>query len=84
MMLATTLVTPSPGSSFRLMKLLRLALVAGVCLARFCASAHAETFKIDPAHSTIGFQVHQFFGTTKGKFSHFSGTIELLKPTGEI
>ena len=37
----------------------------------------AETYKFDAAHSTIGFKVHQFLGVTSGKFSQFSGTIEI-------
>jgi len=34
-----------------------------------------ETFKIDPAHSTIAFRVRHMLGTAKGDFSKFSGTI---------
>lgn len=37
----------------------------------------SETYRIDPAHSVIGFSVHQLFGTTKGTFTRFTGTIEL-------
>ena len=41
-----------------------------------CLSANAnETYKIDPAHSTIAFKVRHLLGTAKGKFSKFSGTI---------
>ncbi len=36
-----------------------------------------ETFKFDVSHSTIGFRVHQFLGTTTGKFSRFSGNIDI-------
>jgi polyisoprenoid-binding protein YceI len=39
------------------------------------AAQASETFKIDPAHSTIAFKVRQLLGTAKGKFSKFSGTI---------
>jgi len=39
--------------------------------------AGAETYRFDPAHSAIGFSVHQFLGTTKGRFTKFSGTINL-------
>jgi polyisoprenoid-binding protein YceI len=42
------------------------------------AQTHArETFKIDSAHSRIGFSVRHLIGTAKGKFSKFSGTIEV-------
>jgi polyisoprenoid-binding protein YceI len=40
-----------------------------------CADARGDTFKIDPAHSTIAFKVRHMLGTAKGKFSKFSGTI---------
>ena len=36
-----------------------------------------ETYKVDPAGSTIGFAVHQFLGTTQGKFTRFSGKIDV-------
>jgi polyisoprenoid-binding protein YceI len=36
-----------------------------------------ETFKFDVSHSTIGFRVRQFLGTTTGKFSRFSGNIDI-------
>ncbi len=34
-----------------------------------------DTFKIDPARSTIAFKVRHMLGTAKGNFSKFSGTI---------
>jgi polyisoprenoid-binding protein YceI len=36
-----------------------------------------ETYKFDQTGSTIGFDVHQFLGTTHGKFTKFSGKIDL-------
>src|SRR5437870_9886623 len=36
-----------------------------------------ETYKFDPSGSTIGFSVHQFLGTTHGKFTRFNGKIEV-------
>jgi len=36
-----------------------------------------ETYKFDQNGSTIGFDVHQFLGTTHGKFTKFSGKIDL-------
>lgn len=35
-----------------------------------------ESYKFDQTLSTIGFRVHQFLGTTNGKFMQFSGTID--------
>jgi polyisoprenoid-binding protein YceI len=56
----------------------RLLLALGLCLVVGASSACAnEIFKIDPAHSTIAFKVRHFFGTAKGKFTKFSGTIEV-------
>ncbi len=40
-------------------------------------SARSDTYKIDNAHSNIGFSVHQFLSVTHGRFKRFSGTIEL-------
>jgi polyisoprenoid-binding protein YceI len=46
--------------------------------AAFAQSAAAnEIYKFDQSGSTIGFSVHQFLGTTRGKFLKFSGRIEI-------
>jgi len=37
----------------------------------------SETYKFDQARSTIGFSVHQFLGTTHGKFTKFQGKIDI-------
>ena len=56
----------------------RLLLAIALSLAVPTSSAVAnETFKIDPAHSTITFKVRHLLGTAKGKFTKFSGTIEV-------
>jgi polyisoprenoid-binding protein YceI len=36
-----------------------------------------ETYEFNPSRSTIGFSVHQFLGTTRGKFTGFSGHVEV-------
>src|SRR2546430_9131663 len=36
-----------------------------------------ETYRFDQSHSTIGFSVHQFLGTTHGKFTKFDGKIDI-------
>jgi polyisoprenoid-binding protein YceI len=57
---------------------LTLALSAGSVFLWSIPSVVAnETYKFDQARSTIGFRVHQFLGTTKGKFTQFSGMIDL-------
>jgi polyisoprenoid-binding protein YceI len=57
------------------MKRLGLALV--IALAISTAVQATETFKIDPAQSTIAFRVRHMLGSAKGKFSKFTGTIVL-------
>jgi len=53
-------------------------LVAVLVIAGLGATASAkESYKFDPSGSTIGFSVHQFLGTTRGKFTSFSGRIEV-------
>jgi polyisoprenoid-binding protein YceI len=58
-------------------KLFRFFLIGALCGAVQSETWAAETYKFDAAHSTIGFKVHQFLGVTSGKFSQFSGTIEI-------
>jgi len=41
------------------------------------SAAANEIYQFDQARSTIGFRVHQFLGTTNGKFTQFSGSIDL-------
>ncbi len=36
-----------------------------------------ETYRFDPSGSAIGFSVHQFLGTTHGKFTKFNGKIDV-------
>src|ERR1044071_1061747 len=56
----------------------RLILATALCLAVASSSAVAkEIFKIDPAHSTIAFKVRHMLGSAKGRFTKFSGTIEV-------
>src|SRR5205809_1622130 len=53
-------------------------LAAAIAFSIFSSAALAnETYKFDQSHSTIGFSVHQFLGTTQGKFTKFDGKIEI-------
>ena len=53
-------------------------LIATFAIAALSPAASAnETYKFDPSGSTIGFSVHQFLGTTHGKFTKFNGKIEI-------
>jgi polyisoprenoid-binding protein YceI len=52
--------------------------VAAVAVVTLCSAAlAAETYRFDPSGSTIGFSVHQFLGTTQGKFTKFNGKIDV-------
>jgi polyisoprenoid-binding protein YceI len=48
-----------------------------VITAAIPAASANEIYKFDPSGSTIGFSVHQFLGTTQGKFTSFSGKIDV-------
>src|SRR5512133_3705420 len=53
-------------------------LIATLVIAGLGITASAkESYTFDPSGSTIGFSVHQFLGTTRGKFTNFSGRIEV-------
>jgi polyisoprenoid-binding protein YceI len=41
------------------------------------AFAAPETFKLDPSHTVVGFQVRHFFSKVPGLFKEFDGTITL-------
>lgn len=52
--------------------------IAALLITPVIAVASAkESYKFDPSGSAIGFSVHQFLGTTRGKFTTFSGRIEI-------
>jgi len=46
-------------------------------LALSSAALANEAYKFNPSGSTIGFTVHQFLGTAHGKFTSFSGEIDV-------
>ena len=52
-------------------------LIAAVAIAGLSPVLANETYKFDPTGSTIGFEVHQFLGTTHGKFTAFNGKIQV-------
>jgi polyisoprenoid-binding protein YceI len=53
-------------------------LVAAVAVISLSSAALAnETYRFDPSGSTIGFSVHQFLGTTQGKFTKVNGKIDV-------
>jgi polyisoprenoid-binding protein YceI len=40
-------------------------------------AAQAKLYKIDPAHSSVGFKIRHLVGRVPGQFTEFSGTIDL-------
>lgn len=56
---------------------LRIAAAAAAITVLNSVALASETYKFDQSHSTIGFSVHQFLGTTQGKFAKFDGKIEI-------
>jgi polyisoprenoid-binding protein YceI len=53
-------------------------LLAGIIAAISSSTTFGnESYKFDQVHSTIGFSVHQFLGTTHGKFTKFDGKIDI-------
>jgi polyisoprenoid-binding protein YceI len=59
------------------MQFIRLSGIALMFAAFLQSAAADEAFRFDQARSTIGFRVRQFLGTTNGKFTQFSGSIDL-------
>ena len=41
------------------------------------AAARADTLKIDPVHSTVGFKIRHLFANVTGRFTDVSGTINV-------
>jgi len=57
---------------------LRLLSFAGLALGLLVsARAAAETYNIDPVHSSVGFSIRHVFSKVPGNFTKFSGTITL-------
>ncbi len=54
-----------------------LVLSLGLFLASLELASATDAYRIDAARSTASFGVHQFLGTTKGKFTEIAGTIEI-------
>jgi polyisoprenoid-binding protein YceI len=57
----------------------RIIAVAILATAFHSFGAANDTYRFDQARSTIGFSVHQFLGTTSGKFKKFEGKIEIAR-----
>ncbi len=51
--------------------------ISAIALAAAAATAAPVAYKIDKSHSDVGFKVRHFFSKTPGRFSDFSGMINL-------
>jgi polyisoprenoid-binding protein YceI len=61
-----------------------LKVIVVLAIAAWSSTALAnEVYKFDQSRSTIGFSVHQFLGTTHGKFTKFEGKIEIDRERSE-
>jgi polyisoprenoid-binding protein YceI len=61
-----------------IMRRIPVNLIAAVLIAGSSPAVLAnDTYRFDPLGSTIGFSVHQFLGTTHGKFTKFNGRIDV-------
>src|SRR3984893_5949990 len=61
-------------ASFRMKKLIPLAFLSAFLIGQ--SAFAADTFVLDKAHSTIGFQIRHLFSNVTGKFDDFTGTIQ--------
>jgi polyisoprenoid-binding protein YceI len=55
----------------------RFRIIAAAVLSFASSAVASETYKFDQSQSTIAFSVHQFLGTTHGKFAKLDGKIEI-------
>lgn len=52
-------------------------LIGIIAVASTSVALANEAYRFDQAHSKIGFSVHQFLGTTNGKFTKLDGKIDI-------
>jgi polyisoprenoid-binding protein YceI len=57
--------------------LYRFLLILAAWAAVLSTATANEVYKINNAHSSISFKVHQYLAVTNGKFKKFSGTIDI-------
>ncbi|HJX97675.1 MAG TPA: YceI family protein [Chthoniobacterales bacterium] len=59
------------------MRFRNVVLIGIIALASTSVALANDAYRFDQAHSKIGFSVHQFLGTTNGKFAKFDGKIDI-------
>lgn len=62
---------------------MKLRIIAAAVLTFVSPAVGSETYKFDQSHSTVAFSVHQFLGTTHGKFTKFDGRIDIDRANPE-
>jgi len=79
-------VRPGPRSKLRhhlrwcpedstILKISPRLLFATVVVVGLASSSQADSWKVDPAHTTVGFSVSHLFTSVQGRFDRFEGTI---------
>jgi polyisoprenoid-binding protein YceI len=63
--------------------LIRLGGIASILAALNSAALADEAYNFDQSHSTIAFKIHQFLGSTNGKFKTFDGKIDINREEPE-
>lgn len=63
--------------------LIRLGGIASILAALNSAALADEAYSFDQSHSTIAFKIHQFLGSTDGKFKTFDGKIDINREEPE-
>ena len=56
---------------------MKLLLISVSCLVVIASPVRGETYKFDPTHSKIGFQLRHLLGPARGEFHKFTGTIDI-------
>ncbi len=58
------------------MRMRRFAFALSLFLLPALASAEVKSFKVDPAHSNVGFSIRHLMSKVRGAFGQFEGTIQ--------
>jgi len=68
-----------------------MAIFAAISISFLNSTAFADTYKVDPDHTTVGFKIRHLLGYVNGSFDQFDGTLdfdpdnlELSKTSGTI
>jgi len=63
--------------------LIRLGGIALILAALNTTALADEAYTFDQSHSSIGFKIHQFLGSTNGKFKKFEGKVDINRTEPE-